>query len=81
MAPRLSAADFKSRSQAERLYGASDADADDQHLLELSRQTKAVRKKKSKRKFLDNKTRGARSILGGSASIKGRKPRDEEEMA
>jgi hypothetical protein len=78
MAARLTAADFKSRSQAERLYPADEPDQP--YAVGLDKASKAFKKKKGKKKFLSDRERGARSILGGSAKRNGRGPADEEEM-
>jgi hypothetical protein len=64
MAPRLSAADFK--SQAQRLYP-EDEETNPAEGLDLSRQSKAFKRKKKKARLLTNAERQGASPLGGQA--------------
>jgi hypothetical protein len=66
MAPRLSSSDFAKRSQAQRIYP-EDEETNPAEGLDLSRQSKAFKRKKKKARLLSNKERSFSSPLGGQA--------------
>ena len=65
MAPRLSSSDFAKRSQAQRIYPEDETNPAEG--LDLSRQSKAFKRKKKKARLLSNKERSFSSPLGGQA--------------
>jgi hypothetical protein len=66
MAPRLSAADFKSRSAAQAMYP-DDDETEEPYAVGLDKATKAMRRKKRPKKLLSNAERRGGSPLGGQA--------------